>query len=277
MARCFFDQGIPNAHVISPQQPAASLERLRVAVVGEAQMPPVGRNQVDLAAVDVITAWINAIDPVFASLIARDDQEVAPFASSVTISPLSNDDGEALVIASIVTDPSHGQVSVANDALTLICAPNAGHVGADSFTYQARQTDGGLTNLATITIITAAALVSQDIHFTDQSAWLPAPASTSGVAMAVVDMNADGRDDQVHFDDARTLMIDYQTAQEGVFSHTSLGSFCEKNLWILAIADVDHNGGNDVLFGGYFDSLHLLKASGAGSFEASMIPNSEVF
>ena len=272
-----YDLGIANAHIITPRQPSTSLARLRMAIVGDNQMPPIGRNQVDVAAVDAITAWINALDPAFVSLIARDDHEVTEFQTAVTVAPLDNDDGEGLVIDAVISPPDHAQVTVADDLLTLVYTPVTGHEGADTFTYRARDADGNKTNIATITVTTASAETSQDLRFLDRSSWLPEPGARSGVAMAVVDMNADGRDDLVHFDGAKSLMIDYQTSQEGIFTHDALGSFSEKKTWTLAIADVDDNGRNDLLFGGYYDGLHMLKATGTGTFVASILPNSDVF
>lgn len=273
-----FDLGIADAHVIAPGRPEASLSRLRMAVTGELQMPPMGRNQVDQVAVDALTAWINELEHSnVANPVAVDDQDNTAFNTAVTLYPLANDRGSGLTIAAVVEAPRHGQVTLASARLSMSYRPDEGFHGSDSFTYQVENDVGMLSQPATVTILTAAAEASTELRFVDRSSWLPEGPTHGGVAMAVVDMDADGRDDIVHFDEAKELMIDYQSSEEGSFSRRVLGTYGDSAAWSLAVADVDHNGRVDLLFGGYRAGMWLLRDDGAGDYESFELPESLIF
>ncbi len=66
-------------------------------------------------------------------------------------------------------------------------------------------------------------MVSSQIAFTNTSSLLVNENVTSGCAIGVTDMNNDGRDDIVRFDDARYLEIEFQNA-DGSFTRTTVGS-----------------------------------------------------
>ncbi|WP_367873803.1 LamG-like jellyroll fold domain-containing protein [Luteolibacter sp. Populi] len=70
----FIDQGIfygpvndnfgnPEARVVVPQSLADSMMHFRVNKVGENQMPPLARNMVDTAGVEMLAQWINSLQP----------------------------------------------------------------------------------------------------------------------------------------------------------------------------------------------------------------------
>jgi hypothetical protein len=96
--------------------------------------------------------------------------------------------------------------------------------------------------------------------FSNQSALLPDAGMVSGgVAMAVVDMDGDGLDDIVRFEDASTLRIEFQLAR-GSFNSWTYPASLNGNIWSLAVADVDGDGLRDIGLGGY-NNTQLLKAS----------------
>lgn len=86
----------------------------------------------------------------------------------------------------------------------------------------------------------------------------------SGAPMAVVDMNGDGLDDIVRLDDTEDLVIDYQTGSNMAFSGYSYGPTFGSQ-WSICVADVDGNGYNDILTGGAYNGLKLLKANATGT------------
>lgn len=119
--------------------------------------------------------------------------------------------------------------------------------------------------------------VAPSINFLDRSELLANPTLASGVAIGVVDMNQDGRDDIVHFDGARELLIDYQS-EEGTFTQTSLGQPSESIQWGLAIGDTDNNGFPDIISGGFFDGLHYQRANADGSeFSQETLTNPSIY
>jgi hypothetical protein len=103
-------------------------------------------------------------------------------------------------------------------------------------------------------------LVAQPM-FSNQSVLLPGAVS-GGVSMAVVDMDSDGLDDIVRFDNARTMRIEFQLAGGGFNSWTYPGSL-GGSIWSLAVADVDGDGLREIGLGGY-NNTQLLKASNTG-------------
>lgn len=86
----------------------------------------------------------------------------------------------------------------------------------------------------------------------------------SGAAMAVADMNGDGLDDIVRLDGAEHLFIDYQMGSGMSFGGFSFGSTFGTQ-WSICIADVDGNGYNDILTGGAYNGLKMLKANATGT------------
>lgn len=114
------------------------------------------------------------------------------------------------------------------------------------------------------------------ITFTNSNTSLVNASLTSGVAIGVSDMNADGLDDIVRLSNANSLEIEYQTAS-GTFIRYNYGSIGGSS-WGLCIADVDHNGYNDVFTGGSYNGLKLITASNDGStYSSSTMGGSSIF
>ena len=87
----------------------------------------------------------------------------------------------------------------------------------------------------------------------------------SGVAIAVVDMNADGRDDLVHLKDGTTLQIEYQNGPGEAFTSFEVGEMSPASAWAMCIGDLDNNGFPDVMTGGDYDGVHIARANADGS------------
>lgn len=264
-----YDLGVPGAAVIVPQDLTRSILLRRMDTVDIHRMPPIGRNQIDQAAVNTLKQWIMTL-PVDSSSssnppFANDDDALTRDGTAITLNVLGNDldsDGDSFEILQVST-PNHGTVSwTASGDVTY--QPQPGFTGRDEFTYQLRDLTGATSQAATVRIVVAPAATASTASFRDQSALLPNPTHASGVAMAVVDMNQDGRDDIIHFDRALDLVIDYQNAN-GTFTQRSLGRANEQRQWGLAIGDTDNNGFPDLITGGFFDGLHYLRANANGS------------
>ncbi len=100
----------------------------------------------------------------------------------------------------------------------------------------------------------------------------------SGVAVGIADMNADGKDDIVRLNDARSLNIHYQNLPNAPFTAFDYGMVSYSFQWGMCIADVDHNGFNDVISGGAYDDLRLLRNNdGNTSFTQEILANSNIF
>ncbi|GJM32476.1 MAG: hypothetical protein DHS20C18_14770 [Saprospiraceae bacterium] len=100
----------------------------------------------------------------------------------------------------------------------------------------------------------------------------------SGVAIAVVDMNADGLDDIVRLSQGRSLEIEYQNSGVGQFTNFVFGAISDQSQWSICVADVDNDGYNDVLTGGRYDDIKYVKAMQEGTaFEMSDLPGPSMF
>jgi hypothetical protein len=104
------------------------------------------------------------------------------------------------------------------------------------------------------------------------------PTFSSGIAIGVVDMNGDRRDDIIRIHDMEELSIEYQAAPGAPFGHLDLGELAPPAAWSLCAADVDGNGFNDMVVGslvaGVFHTghdLYLANATGT-AFSTSTLP-----
>jgi hypothetical protein len=114
--------------------------------------------------------------------------------------------------------------------------------------------------------------------FTDQTSLLPNPNFHSGVAIGIADMNGDGLDDVIRLNEASDLSIEYQEAADAAFSSFSYGNVGSGNEWSLCVSDVDRNGFNDLIVGGAYNDVKLLKANASGdNYSQSNLPNSNIF
>ncbi len=115
------------------------------------------------------------------------------------------------------------------------------------------------------------------VTFADSSSTLVNSSLSSGVAMGIADMNADGLDDIIRLSNASNLEIEYQGA-DGIWTNYDFGNTGPSNEWSMCISDVDENGYNDVLVGGAYNNLKLLKANDAGtSLTSETLPGPNIF
>lgn len=112
-----------------------------------------------------------------------------------------------------------------------------------------------------------AANLGAQISFTDKTDLLTNTDHHSGVAIAVIDMNGDGRDDIVRLQYGTDLNIEYQTLSNQPFTSLQLdplpGSLASQ--WGMCTGDFDNNGYSDVLVGGDYDGVKIARASADGT------------
>ena len=265
-----YDLGRPGARIIAPQSLYNSMMHLRLGLNGLHQMPPIGRNTVDTAALTVLASWINAlpIQPpptTNQSPIARNDEATTLLNTPVTISVLANDsdpDNNSLA-ASNPTTPTAGTVTSLPANQFRYTPPN-GFTGTATFVYTVLDGAGGSGN-ATVTILVLPPATSDSVAFFDGTSRLSAPGSYGGVAMAVADMNRDGLDDIVHLQNARQIRVEYQSPSGGAFTFRNVGTIAPTFQWGFSIGDADNNGFPDIISGGYYDGLKYYRSNSSGT------------
>lgn len=126
--------------------------------------------------------------------------------------------------------------------------------------------------------IFCAFFVKAQISFTNKNSLLHSETGVLGSngsvrsanSVAIVDINGDGLDDIIKLDGNRYLRIEYQQVG-GTFTHANIGDFGVTSAWSMCVADVDHNGYKDVLYGGWGSGgarLMKLNATGTGMLGA---------
>lgn len=132
---------------------------------------------------------------------------------------------------------------------------------------------------ALVPLFLALALPSSgQISFSNGNSLLSNPNVHSGVAIAVVDMNGDGLDDIVRLSGGRELLIELQQSGGAPFLNYTYGSISGQSQWSMCVADVDNDGYNDVLAGGRYDGVKLIRAMDGGAYyEMSTLPGPGMF
>ena len=131
----------------------------------------------------------------------------------------------------------------------------------------------------TVLILTLAWVGSAHAQtFTQQTNLLINTNFRSGVSMGIADMNGDGLDDIIRLNNARSLSIEYQEAANAAFSNFNYGSLAGGSEWSLCVGDVDGNGYNDLVVGGAYNNIKLLRANAGGTnYSESNLPSSNIF
>jgi PKD repeat protein len=121
------------------------------------------------------------------------------------------------------------------------------------------------------------ALAYNQISFSDASNFLQNNTIRSGSPMAIADMNGDGLDDIIRLDNRQFLFIEYQQPDTTAFISQFIADLGGVK-WGICIADVDRNGYNDILAGGQYTGLYLLKANASGTaYDLSVIDAPSIF
>jgi hypothetical protein len=120
--------------------------------------------------------------------------------------------------------------------------------------------------LATCFQLLAATLVAQ-ISFSNKTNLLNPNDHKSGVAIAIIDMNGDGLDDIARMELGTNLNIQYQSISNEPFTTFQVGNLPGNagSQWGMCTGDVDNNGFADVLAGGYYDGVKIIRAGDDGA------------
>lgn len=113
------------------------------------------------ASADMTVVWA-VLSPAEAELEINDDEAEVVAGNIVTVDVLANDEvvsGEAQLVVTATTDPSHGSVSVSDDGI--VYSSDVNYEGDDSFMYIVNGTD---TGTVTVTVGSAEVTVVEDRH-----------------------------------------------------------------------------------------------------------------
>ncbi len=113
--------------------------------------------------------------------------------------------------------------------------------------------------------------------FTNRTQDLGLQGNRSGVAIAVLDINGDGRDDVARLAQGRNLELKIQQAN-GSFQTITVGSMSNESQWAMVAGDLDNNGYVDFMSGGSYDNVKVAMANANGTaWTISQVANSSIF
>lgn len=269
-----YDEGLNDPKVIIPQDVSNSMAHFRMnSTQTGIEMPPLAKDVVDTEGVQLIADWINSLTPTASNL------PIAAFSASTTYGPApmnvsfdasdsSDPNGDALTYSWTFGDGTSGQGAFVNHV----------YQNPGSYTATLNVSDGqGSDQETTSIIVTDPSPGTNTVAFTDGTS-LVGQNNYSGLPMGVIDMNGDGKDDIVQFNSAKNLRIQYQNAAGQTFTSYNFGQVSTRNQWSTAIADYDQNGYNDIISGGAYDNIKLIKNNnGNNSFTMSTLQSSNIF
>ncbi len=270
-----YDEGLVNPRVVIPQDVGQSMMHYRMnSLQPGVAMPPLAKSVVDEEGVQLIEDWINSLsnstsNAPEAVISASPVFGVAPLNTTFDATSSTDIDGDNLSYSW-----DFGDGTSASGALVT-------HIYTTPGTYLVNLivSDGQLTDQATVSIsVNTFSADAGIVNFTDQTSLLSGGNHYSGVAMAISDMNGDGKDDLIRYDDAKILNIHYQNNPNQSFSRYNYGSVSNVNQWSTCIGDYDQDGRNDILVGGAYDNIKLIRNNnGNNSYSSSQLPNSNIF
>ncbi len=133
------------------------------------------------------------------------------------------------------------------------------------------------TKLLSLMLILFALPSIGQVAFVDASTKLPNPNFRTWLQKGVADMNADGRDDIVRADLSGNFYILKQQA-DGSFIEQTVGNMLNKTPLSIILADVDNNGYADILTGGEYNGVRIVKAnSNASAYSVTKMPQDSIF
>ena len=97
----------------------------------------------------------------------------------------------------------------------------------------------------------------------------------SGGPIGFIDIDNDGLDDIVLFDQGDDVNILYQT--NNGFNKVHYGQVSTANQWGACIGDMDNDGIKDIFAGGSYDGVHLMRIGTGGNFQLDDLDNGSMF
>ena len=269
-----YDEGLSDPKVIIPQDVSNSMAHFRMnSTQTGIEMPPIAKDVVDTAGVQLIEDWINSLTPTTSSppvalFSASTVNGPAPLSVSFDASASFDADNDPLSYSWDFGDGMTGSGVTINHVFT----------SSAEITVTLTVNDGLQSDQTTTTIaVNNSNPGGNAVTFSDGTSLLGQD-NFSGLPMGVIDMNGDGKDDIVQFNNAKELRIQYQNGTGQLFTSFNHGNVSNQNQWGTAIADFDHNGYNDVMAGGAYDNLKIIKNNdGINSYSQSNLFQSNLF
>ena len=273
-----YDLGLDNPKIVIPQDIANSTLHLRMnSLQTNVEMPPIAKDVVDEEGVQLIEEWINSLtpntsNPPEAIISASVTNGMAPLSVTFDASASTDPDNDPLTYQWDFGDSTTDQGEVVTHVFT----------SPGTYTVTLTADDGQLSDQATTVITVNSNTGSGMVSFSDASNLLQGD-NFSGLVMGIVDMNADGKDDILQFDNGRVLTIQYQNNSGQNFSNYTFGQVPTilndgRIQWAIIAADVDKNGFNDILSGGYYDGIKIIRNNnGNNSYTSEFVPGDLLF
>ena len=269
-----YDEGLDDPKVVIPSDVAHSMLHFRInSLETGIEMPPLAKNVLDSEGIQLIADWINSLTPATsfppnAIISAAPVFGLAPLNVLFDASASNDEDGDNLTYSWDFGDNSSGTGLMISHTYT----------SPGSYKAFLNVSDGQFTTQDSVIItVNNSNPGSNTVSFSDGTNLLNGD-HFNGLAMAIADMNADGKDDIVRYNQGEELNIQYQNGTNQAFSQYSFGQVSTKNQWSTCVADFDKNGYNDILCGGAYDNIRVIaNNNGNNSYALQTLPNSNIF
>lgn len=124
--------------------------------------------------------------------------------------------------------------------------------------------------------LTFFSLTYSQISFTNNTSLLENESLAGGFVMGISDLNGDNLEDIIRFQNAQIAEIEYQNT-DGSFSTFNVGSLIGGEVWSVAVADIDGNGLNDFITGGFYESLVKVSTNGTSNVDMELLDGPLIF
>lgn len=131
------------------------------------------------------------------------------------------------------------------------------------------------TNALLLAFCLLAGTTSAQVSFTNATNLLNGVYHSGGV-VGVVDMNTDGFDDIIVFDESNHIYVEYQNAN-GSFTQEDFGVISPLVQWGAAIGEIDGDGHKDIFTGGRYDGASYLSISSSIQSSSRTLDNGLLF
>jgi len=124
--------------------------------------------------------------------------------------------------------------------------------------------------------------ISAQITFTNNSSLVPNNSIQSHHAIGVVDLNGDGKDDIIRIDNGEMIYVSYQNEPNQAFTTEFIlemdnSGQSSANTWGVCAGDLDNDGLNDIVCGGFYNGIYIIKSTDSGLDDVSVISDDETF
>ncbi len=120
------------------------------------------------------------------------------------------------------------------------------------------------------------------VTFTNNTPLLSNTSIVSDHAIGIADMNGDGKDDIIRVDNGTSIYYSFQEEPDAPFTlqyilDMETPETGSANLWGLCVGDMDNNGVNELIAGGFFNGIYIVSKDDDDNYMSQIIGLNDIF